>query len=67
MRVRLYDVTAHYFSYPVGGSRENERLRIEVNNDVLLRPCVGDAYREGVSFSLHCLLSILSSRIILSM
>ena len=67
MRVRLDNVTTNYFSYPVGGSRENKRLRTKVDHDVLLRLCVGDAYREGVSFSLHCLLSLLISRITLSM
>lgn len=67
MRVRLNDVAANYFSYPVGGSGKNERLGTEVDNDILLRLCVGYTYRECVSFSFHCLLSILSSRIILSM
>ena len=53
MRVRLNNVAANYFSYPVGGSGEKKRFRAKVDNDVLLCLCVGDAYRKGVSFSLH--------------
>lgn len=56
MRVRLNDVAANYFSYPVSGSRENKRLATKINYYTLLGCCIRDACRECISFSLHHLI-----------
>lgn len=49
MRVRLYNVAVHHFSYPVGRSRKKEGFAVIVDDDILSRCCVRNISAECIS------------------